>query len=215
MNETISEQQALDEAMIRAAGKRNDLNALRELLQEGANVNARLASVGTSALSWTACGNHIELMTFLLSQGADVNVPATAGFSALSCAAGLGQAQAVALLLAHGANPNPVEPNNFSALLHATFGGSEETVRLLIEAGTHVNIHIGEGRHGAYWFHAPFCGETPLHYAMAFGSQGMIQSLIDAGADTKAVTTHGETAFHWAGRHQRPKHIMQWLRDFA
>lgn len=208
-------QQELDEAMIRAAGKQNDLIRMRELIEAGANVNGRLASVGTSALSWTACGGHIELMKFLLSQGADVNAPANMGFSTLSCAAMKGQAEAVALLLAHGANPNSVEPGNFGLMLNATFGGSEEVVRMLIEAGTHVNIHAGEGRHGEYWFNAPYCGETPLHYAMAYCSQNTIQTLIDAGANTKATTTHGETAFHWAARHQRPNHIMQWLRNFA
>ena len=199
--------------MIRAAGKLNDLDKLKELLEAGANVNGRLASVGTHALGWTACGGHTEIMQYLLSKGANVNAPGNFEFSALSCAAMKGQVEAVRLLLKNGANPNFAEPNGFGVMLNATFGSNEEVVRLLIDAGTEVNIRAGEGTHGAYWFHAPYCGETPLHYAMAYGSKGMIEALLDAGADPKAKTTHGETPFHWAGRHQRPKEIMRWLRD--
>lgn len=211
MIQTMS-QQELDEAMIRAAGKRRDLDEVRELLRAGANVNGRLDSVGTSALGWTACGGATEVMEFLLCNGAKVNAPGNAGFSALSCAAMQGQPEAVRLLLKNGANPNCEEPNGFGVMLNATFGGNEEVVRLLIEAGADVNIRTGAGMHGAYWFHAPYCGETPLHNAMAYGSQAMIQALLDAGAHKTVKTTHGETPFQWAGRHQRPKELMKWLR---
>lgn len=213
MIEAMSSQQALDEAMIRAAGKHNDLEKLKELLEAGANVNGRLASVGTHALGWTACGGHVELMEFLLSKGANVHEPGNFGFSALSCAAMKAQPEAVRLLLASGADPNSQEPNGFGIMLSATFSGNEEVVRLLIEAGSKVNIRAGKGEHGAYWFNAPYCGETPLHYAMAYGSKAMIQSLLDADADPNAKTTHGETPFHWAGRHQRPKEIVRWLQS--
>jgi ankyrin repeat protein len=41
----------------------------------------------------------------------------------------------------------------------------------------------------------PYCGETPLHNAMAYGSKEMIQMLLDAGADAGIRTRHGETPF--------------------
>ena len=86
-------------------------------------------------------------------------------------------------------------------------------MRVLIEAGSEVNMQAGEGVAGNFWFNFPFCGETPLHNAMAYGSRGMIQVLLDASADPTAVTKHGETPFHWAGRHKRPKELMKWLRS--
>lgn len=208
-------QQDLDEAMIRAANKNKDLKQVKKLLDAGANVNGRLAEVGTSALGWAACGGRIELMEFLLSHGADVNAPGSSGFSVLSCAAMLGQVEATRFLLANGADVNPVEPNAYGVMLSAAFGANEEIVCLLIDAGSAVNIRANQGNHGNFWFNFPYCGETPLHYAMAYGSKRMIQALLDAGADSLAKTRHGETPFHWAGRHQRPKEIMKWLRTIA
>ena len=209
--EFLTAQQLLDDEMIIAAGKHNDLEKVRELLKSGANINGRLSRGGSTALSWTAAGNRIELMEFLLSNGANMDAPGNAGFSSLGCAAFRGQLEAVKFLLVRGANPNPTEPGNFGVMLSATFSGNEDIVRILISAGSDVNVQTSEGTFGPFWFHAPYCGETPLHYAMAYGSQGMIQALVYAGADLCATTRHGETAFHWAGRHQRPKELMRWL----
>ena len=100
-------------------------------------------------------------------------------------------------------------------MLSATFSSNEEVVRVLIEAGSEVNIRAVNGEFGAYWFNLRYCGETPLHYAMAYGSQGMIEALLQAGADLIVTTDHGETPFQWAGRHQRPKELMKWLRSIA
>lgn len=207
-----STQQELDEALIRAANKQKDLVRVQQLLDEGANINGRLADVGTSALSWAACGERIEVMQFLLEYGADINARGTVGYSALSGAAMLGQLQAVKFLLQNGANPNPDEPGNYGVMLSATFGANEEIVRVLIEAGSRVNIRAESGYAGNFWFNFSYRGETPLHNAMAYGSRGMIQDLLDAGADPTAKTNHGETPFHWAGRHQRPEKLMKWLR---
>lgn len=208
-----ADQQTLDDAMIRAANKQKDLMRVQELLDAGANINGRLGGVGSSALFWAACGGRTAVMQFLIERGADANAPGNYGTSALSGAALLGQLEAVRLLLQNGANPNPVEPQEYSVMLCATFGANEGIVRVLIDAGSEVNVQAGEGVAGNGWFNFPYCGETPLHNAMAYGSRGMIQALLDAGADPTAKTKHGETPFHWAGRHQRPKELMRWLRS--
>lgn len=208
-------QQELDEAMIRAANKQKDLTLVQELLDAGANINGRLAEVGTTALGWAACGGHIMLMKYLLERGADVDMAANGDCTALSCAAGMGQPDAVELLLTRGANANAPQRGNYSPLHAGTYGGNDKVVRLLLKAGAEVNVQTTEGQFGQYWFYVPYCGETPLHNAMAYGSKEMIQMLLDEGADAGIQTRHGETPFHWAGRHQKQRSIqfMRWLRE--
>lgn len=207
-------QQFLDEAMIRTANKQKNLPRVQQLLDEGANINGRLAQVGTTALGWAACGGHIGLMTFLLERGADINMPANADNPALSLAAFFGHHRAVELLLSHGAEVNTPTPGNYTALHNSTYSGDDEAVRLLVNAGAQINVQTTIGHFGQYWFYLPYCGETPLHNAMAYGSQSMIQMLLDAGADARITTRYGETPFHWAGRFekQRSKQFMRWLR---
>jgi ankyrin repeat protein len=188
-------QQELDEAMIRAANKEKDLTLVQELLDAGANINGRLAEVGTTALGWAACGGHIILMNYLLERGANVDMAANGDCTALMCAAGMGQPDAVELLLARGASANAPQPGNYSPLHAGTYGGNDKVVRLLLKAGAEVNTQTTEGQFGQYWFYLPYCGETPLHNAMAYGSREMIEMLLAAGADIGMRTRHGEHLF--------------------
>jgi len=205
-------QQVLDEAMIRAAIKQKDLARAQKFLDAGANINGRLAQVGTTALGWAACGaSHLSTMEFLLERGATIDLPANGDFTPLACAAAKGNVAAVQLLLARGAEVNFPQPGNFSVLHGAAYHGDAETVQLVLEAGARVNEQTASGQFGPYWFHLPFCGETPLHNAMAFGSRETIELLLAAGAELDIATRHGETPRQWAGRHQRPKALMKWL----
>ena len=208
-------QQALDEAMIRAAIKQKDVARVQELLDAGANINGRLAEVGTTALGWSACGEEdMAMMEFLLAHGADIDMPANGDSTALWCAAFKGSIKSVQLLLKHGADVNHPQPGNYTILHGGTYSGNSEVVRLLLEADAEVNAHTTDSHFGAYWFYLPYCGETPLHNAMAYGDQQMIQMLLNAGADTSAKTRHDETPFHWAARQQhRTKQFMRWLRE--
>ena len=145
-------QQELDEAMIRAPNKQKEFTLVQGLLDAGANINGRLAEVGTTALGWAACGEHIILMKYLLERGADVDTAANGGSTALSCAAFMGQSGAVELLLAHGANANAPQPGNYTPLHAGTYGGNDKVVRLLLDAGAEVNVQTTEGQFGQYWF---------------------------------------------------------------
>jgi hypothetical protein len=208
-----TQQQELDEAMIRAAVKQKDIKRVQELLDAGANINGRLAEVGTTALGWAACGDDIATMKYLLQRGAQVDIPANGNSTALLCAAGMGQFAAVKLLLASGADVNAPQPGNFTILHGGAYSGNERIVRVLLAAGAAVNARTTTGSFGQYWFCLPYCGETPLHYAMAYGPQAMIEMLLEAGADPHLTTRHGESPFHWAGRHKRPKTLIRWLQQ--
>jgi cytohesin len=55
-------------------------------------------------------------------------------------------------------------------------------------------------------------GETPLHYAAAYGDEEMIQAMLSAAADRESLNTHGETPLEYAGRHRRSRSIRSLLK---
>jgi hypothetical protein len=53
--------------------------------------------------------------------------------------------------------------------------------------------------------------ETPLHRAAAFGSEEVIQLLLDAGARRDAKDMSGDSPLSWASWHLRPDSILRKL----
>jgi len=54
-------------------------------------------------------------------------------------------------------------------------------------------------------------GETPLHRAAAFGTEGTIERLLAAGARVDARDMNGETPLGWASWHGRPDAVLRRL----
>ena len=122
---------------------------------------------------------------------------------------------AVTLLLQHGADPNLPSPLTGETPLHIAalrgFGkGSTECAELLLDAGANPNVTTNvDVVTPSMASGTTVIGETPLHWAAAFGSQRLIKLLIDAGADKSATDARGDTPLIWYGRHQRTSpHIL-------
>jgi hypothetical protein len=112
------------------------LDAMRLLLDRGADVNAKNAA-GATALMWAA--TDLAKVRLLLDRGADVNVASSLGHTALELAAmSDGSAEIVRLLLSHGADPKAVDKGKMSVLAAAA-GNDVGSVRQLIDAGADVN----------------------------------------------------------------------------
>jgi uncharacterized protein len=89
------------QALIEAA-KQGDLERVRELLDKGADVNARNINDMTVLIS-AARGGNLEIVKLLLEKGSDINARASNGFTAMKQASKEGHTQIVELLKAHGA----------------------------------------------------------------------------------------------------------------
>ena len=174
------------------------LDALRVLLEHGANANAVTAD-GTSALGMAVVNAYYEVASVLLEHGADPNLPDPRG-SALHTLAWLrkpgatgsaavgGETEAVPVpigkvtslelaeqLLAHGANPNVRVDWR-----EQRFGKEGGTARNPpdIELGRHLLTYVGA---------------TPFYIAAKNGDAPLMRILAAGGADAKVTNKFGVT----------------------
>jgi len=117
-----------------AAGVENT----RPLLDKGANPNA-VSQTGATPLMGTRSS---EVVSLLVSRGADVKARSKRGETALADAAGRGDLEAVKLLLDKGADVNAADYRGYTPLMQAAQydRDSPEIIRLLLARGANVNV---------------------------------------------------------------------------
>ena len=99
---TSSESNALCDA-VRSGG----LQAVKEQLANGVDINAEDSEFGVTALSWAALLDNTEIAKFLIAKGADINAKSRDGSTPLHSAAFLGHTEIAELLIQKGAKVNP------------------------------------------------------------------------------------------------------------
>jgi ankyrin repeat protein len=109
--------------------------AVRVLLDAGANVNARTIISSWTPLMAAASEGKIEIMRILFDRGADINAENPGGTTALTIAARNGHTDTVQVLLDRGADVNQRSPDGVSALSAAAAFGQTHIVRLLLSKG--------------------------------------------------------------------------------
>jgi ankyrin len=176
-----------DDPRIVDAMARQNREAVRSLVTQGADVNARAAD-GTTALHWAAHWDDLDTAAFLLKAGAKVDATDDHGVTALSLAAENASARMVDALLKAGANPNVAQESGMTPLLDAINVGKPDLVKLLIARGANVNAATTKTK------------LTPLMWSIGDGHPEIATMLLEAGADVQAVTTDGFSALTFAAR---------------
>jgi uncharacterized protein len=177
---------APDSALVEAA-KNQDQKAVRALLAQKADVNAR-SSDGSTALLWLAHWNDSDTANLLLAAGADANAANDFRTTPLSEACTNGNSVLVRSLLKSGANPNTSIATGEAPLMTCAKTGSADSVRMLIEYGAVVNAK------------EPAQNQTALMWAAAERHPDVVKAFIDAHADLTANSKQGFTAIHFAAR---------------
>lgn len=151
-----------------AAARRGDLDAMRDLLDGGADPN----DAGAGGTRWPplvhAVHKHqLEAARLLLDRGADPDAAGPRGYTALMMAAADRDASMLALLLDRGADAHRVGPGGITALSEAVTGGAATdvdglllgachpaTVQVLLERVPDLALPDGAaGREARFWMH--------------------------------------------------------------
>jgi ankyrin repeat protein len=165
-----------NDTQVADAAMKGDLDAVRTLLKQGADVNAPQGD-GMTALHWAAYKDSPEMLQALLYAGANPGAALRInGMTPLFFAGQNGNPTTVDMLLRGGADVNVSLKNGATALMYAARAGNAAAVTRLLEAGAAVNA-----RENAR-------GETALMFAAASNRAGAVQTLLAHGADP-AVTT--------------------------
>ena len=166
-----------------AALGRNE-QAMRLLLEQGADINARKGNQFTP-LHGAAYNGHDEVARLLLEKGADINAREEDQWTPLHLAAQNGHDQVARLLLGQGADINARTNKQYTPLHWAAQKGHDEVARVLLEQGADINARTGDQA-------------TPLHNAAFNGHDEVARLLLEQGADINARQEDQWTPLHWA-----------------
>ena len=157
------------------AAKNQDREAVRTLLRQHADVNARQPD-GATALAWAAHWDDLETVNLLIAAGAKLDAANDYGVTPLWLASSNRSAAMVETLLKAGANPNLPLWTGETPLMTAVSGGNMEVVKSLLAHGANVNVA------------EPRRGQTALMWAVAYEKPEIAKLLIEKGADVRART---------------------------
>ena len=198
-------------AAVEAARSGNDAK-LKELLDQGMNVNARSGDSKTLFVQAAMCG-HIDCMDLLKQRGADELAVDYIGLNALHSAVLARRTAAVewllkscsstedtvldlkpskankssvrSMFLSHRSLMETSDKEGFRPLHFAAWHGVLDVLRLLLENGANLEAKCNRGG-------------TPLHQAVISSHPHIIRAMLAKGADLMAADASGLTPLHHA-----------------
>jgi len=170
---------AVNNTQIVEAARVGDLNAVRNLLNSGININETTGD-GMTALHWASHRNDADMVTFLLNSGASTELGTRIGnYTPLHVASRNGSIDAVKLLVNSGADVSAITTNSGVTPLHlasTSVNNSAEIISMLVASGANVNARDFAG------------GQTPLMFAAGANRPDAALELLKNGADASLTT---------------------------
>ena len=164
------------ESLVADAAQKGDLEAVRALLQQGADPNAAQPD-GLTGLHWAALNDELGIAEILLYAGATVSpVTRVGGYTPLHLASQSGHGVVARTLLEAGADANAYTTTGVSSLHFAAQADAAEAIIALIEHGAEVDARD------------TFSNRTPLMFAAYRGAVEATEALVRADADISATT---------------------------
>ena len=185
------------------AAQRRDITAVRQLLRQGADVNAAQGD-GMTALHWAVQHGDIELGRTIIYAGGDVHAGTRIGrYTPLHMAARSGDVGFVTLLLEANADPNGMTTNSGVTSLHlAAASGDPGVLTELIQAGATIDAKESS------W------GQTPLIFAAANNRIEAIRVLLSSGADPSITSGAVNVVEHSEADRAAERGLSEFLAEF-
>ncbi|XP_064383541.1 uncharacterized protein LOC135332133 isoform X2 [Halichondria panicea] len=195
------------------ACRAGDLEIVQGIVALGAEIDLPTNTKWTP-LMWAAQEGHVKMATFLLEKGAFVDFPDENGWTPVMQASQGGHVGVINILLDHNAKVNHQTETTWCALMAAAKNKHSDAVDTLLKRGAQVDIQRDDGsttlqvasyykgnsavmktliKHGANIDHLNKDGMTALMLATNKGHLGVVQDLIQGGADTNKQ--HPETGW--------------------
>ena len=183
---------------------KNNLDNVRNLLQQGANINVQ-GLRGTTAIQFATRNNKTELLKILLQhRRVDLILENSESPSPYIIAIQEDDVKSLKLLLDYSVTAGNMPVDYFELLMNAVFYNSYQCVDYLIEQGTNIN-------------QLDQYGTTPLAIAVKNNNNVIAHLLLSHGADDKAISfiygegflTHRELA-----QHMQYDSIIELLNDY-
>jgi len=134
------------------AAKDGDIKTVREALDHGASVNDAGESQLEEALRCAVWRGHLDIVSFLLEKGAQVNKKQERGETAIFVSCDTGNLELTQLLLNAGAEVNIANRSGITPLMNAAGpGGNLKLVQLLLAHGADIHAK-GEWDEDAVYF---------------------------------------------------------------
>jgi ankyrin repeat protein len=162
------------ETPLHCAAFAGSLPAVRALVQAGAKVRTRAGLSGVEPIHLAVSTGPVELLEYLASQGADLQVTDNFGGAPLHCATTAGAHDAIEWLAARQVPLDAPGFGKMTALGMAAMAGDEEICALLLRLGASANPETG----------APL---SPLAWAVTVADPEVVELLLRQGADPQPV----------------------------
>ena len=216
---------------IYAAEYQNDPAVLQVLLQRGINLhlNAEYKDETDSVFTEAIKNYDLSLASWLIEQGADINITEYKEVTGLMIAAEHSWVEGINFLLEKGAKVETADKNQHTALFHAATpeGFHEYEVekkyrhRLrqswgYVESDSTEVLELLVQKGGADINARDELGFTPLMFAAAYGRPARVRGLLALGADPLLKNNEGKTALDLAQSHEIPDQgaeIIQMLAE--
>lgn len=152
------------------ACRKGDIQTVKSYIEKSRDTIDSKDSNNLSGLHYAVVAGHKDIVSYLISKGANINIMAPGKFTPIHCAALYGKNEIIEILLQHEAAVDTKNEKGWTPLHCACYAGQIETVELLLSKGADINAK-------------DFQKYTSLFYAIQAGKTDVASLLISKGAE--------------------------------